>query len=401
MSSQNAGSRLPWALVIANCLGMFAVTSGGSARAPFLIDMSQDLGTSLLAIANLFGVTSIAWAIGSFVAGTFSDLIGRRLFLVGGPVALALSLVGIAQSGSYVTLALWAFLAGVASGCFTGVSLAEVSLRVADNQRGRALAWVMGGQSLTLLLGVPIASYIGASIGWRGVNVCIGALALVSALALYATSQPRSTPTRKAGGGDKGLGTSFRALTGSVLGLLGAAVAERVCFALVAIYFATFLQKTYGLSLTAVALPLAIFAAGNILGTLAGGVVGDRWSRRWTFAISMAASGLAALALFYGRELTLPVAVTIAFIYSLLNALSRPSIMALIADVPAEARGTVMGLNSTAASFGWLAAGMLGGWIVDGLGAFSAFAPLIGALAALAAVLALAVTRVPGKLETP
>ena len=67
---------------------------------------------------------------------------------------------------------------------------------------------------------------------------------------------------------------------------------------------------------------------------------------------------------------------------------SRPSLMAALADVPSEVRGTVMGLNSTAASAGWLAAAALGGWILSTIG-FSGFGPLAGALAILGAVLAL------------
>ncbi len=386
---------MPWAIVLANCLGMFAVTSGGSTRAPFLIDMSQDFGTTLLAIANLFGVTSIAWAVGSFLAGTLSDLIGRRAFLVGGPVLLALSLVGVAFSGSYFSLTLWSFVAGVASGIFTGVSLAEVSIHVPDTHRGQALSWVMGGQSLTLLLGVPLASWIGASIGWRGVNVCVGGLAFAAALALLATSRPLPAASEGEGGRPRSAGLIWQALNGPVLGLLAGAVAERVCFAIVAIYFATFLQTTFDLSLAEVAVPLAVFAAGNIVGMLAGGIAGDRWSRRWTFAGTMAASGLAALALF-GWPADLIVTVTLGFAYSLFNALARPSIMALIADVPAEARGTVMGLNSTAASFGWLAAAMLGGWIADRAGDFTAFAPLIVVLALLSGAMALFATRPRG-----
>ena len=39
-----------------------------------------------------------------------------------------------------------------------------------------------------------------------------------------------------------------------------------------------------------------------------------------------------------------------------------------LADVPSEVRGTVMGLNSTIASVGWLAAAMVGGWVFAGIG---------------------------------
>jgi predicted MFS family arabinose efflux permease len=46
-------------------------------------------------------------------------------------------------------VAVWATVAGGCSGTFTGVVFAEISARVQDHQRGRAVSWVMSGQSLT------------------------------------------------------------------------------------------------------------------------------------------------------------------------------------------------------------------------------------------------------------
>mgnify|MGYP003606187618 CR=1 FL=1 len=51
---------MPWALLAAACFGMFAASSSGTTRAPFLIEMSRDLSTSLPMVANLMAATSIA-----------------------------------------------------------------------------------------------------------------------------------------------------------------------------------------------------------------------------------------------------------------------------------------------------------------------------------------------------
>src|SRR3954447_15460302 len=92
---------MPWALLAAACLGMFAASSSGSTRAPFLIDMARDLATSLPLVANLMALPSVAWGVSLIFAGAWSDRFGRRPFLVGGPVALALCMVGVSWSGSY------------------------------------------------------------------------------------------------------------------------------------------------------------------------------------------------------------------------------------------------------------------------------------------------------------
>ena len=377
--------RLPWALLAAASLGMFAASASGTTRAPFLIDMARDLSTSLPLVGNLVAATSISWGIASAFAGALSDRWGRRPFLVGGPVALALSMIGVAQAGDFVSVAAWAMLAGACSGMFAGAIFAEVSERASDGQQGRALGWVMSGQSLTLLVGVPLAAWVGSYIGWRGVNLCVGALAAAAAVSLMLTSARRAEPGRAPGIAAPSLRS---ALSGPVLRLLAMGIAERVCYGLTAVYFATFLQVTYDLPLQAVAIPLALFATGNILGTIVGGQLADRLGHRlWVFAISMLASGVAALALF-GWCPNVKISVMLGFAYVFLNGIARPSLLASLGDTPPHIRGTVMGLNSTSASLGWIGAAGLGGWMMASQG-FAGFGPLAAGMAVLAAVLAL------------
>jgi predicted MFS family arabinose efflux permease len=80
--------------------------------------------------------------------------------------------------------------------------------------------------------------------------------------------------------------------------------------------------------------------------------------------------------------------VALGFAYVFVNAIARPSLMAALADVPDGVRGTVLGLNVTSASLGWLGAAALGGWIMAQHG-FAGFGPLAAGVAALGGALAL------------
>ena len=377
--------RLPWALLAAASLAMFTAAASGTTRAPFLIDMARDLRVSVPLVANLVAITSISWGLASMFAGAGSDRWGRRPFLIGGPLALAVASSGVATAETFLGVVAWATLGGGCSGMFTGVIFTEVSGRVSAGQQGRALGWVMSGQSLTLLVGVPVAAWVGSSIGWRGVNLCVAALAAASAIGLIATTAARvDTGTASA----RRVPSMRVALTRPVLQLLGMGIAERVCYGLVAVYYATFLQSTYGLQLNAVALPLAAFAMGNILGTLLGGQLADRMSnRRAIFAAAMLASAVAAIALF-GWQDDLAAAVALGFVYVFFNAIARPSLMASLTDVPEHVRGTVMGLNVTCSSIGWLGAAALGGWMIATFG-FAGFGPLAATVAVIGGGLAL------------
>ncbi|MDO9710789.1 MFS transporter [Paracraurococcus lichenis] len=377
--------RMPWALLAACCFGMFAASSSGTTRAPFLIDMARDLSASLPLVANLMALTSVSWGIASLLAGAGSDRWGRRPFLVGGPIGLAGCMVGLSTSAGFPEAAAWSTLAGGCAGGFTGVLMTEASARTVDRQRGRALGWVMAGQSLTLLVGVPMAAWIGTFVGWRGVNLCAAGLAVLAAAGLFLTTLRPVDGPRAAGAARPSLRA---AMSGPVLRLLAMGTAERICYGMTAVYFATFLQTTYGLTLGEVALPLAVFALGNILGTVLGGQMADRLrDRLLTFAGAMFGSALAALALF-GWTPGMVTSVALGFAYVLVMAIARPSLMAAMANVPDEVRGTVLGLNVTAASLGWLGAAALGGWMMAEWG-FSGFGPLAAGIAVAGGALAL------------
>jgi predicted MFS family arabinose efflux permease len=389
IAARRAGTdRMPWTLLIVASLAMFTVAASGTTRAPFLIDMARDLSVSVPTVANLVAITSVSWGITSMIAGPGSDRWGRRPFLIGGPLALALSATGVAIADSFLAVAAWATAAGGCCGLFSGVIFTEVSSRASAQQQGRALGWVMSGQSLTLLVGVPLAALVGSWIGWRGVNFCIAVLALITAIALFAVTAGRHAaapaPTRRP--------LMRTALSRPVLRLLGMGIAERICYGLVAVYYATFLQSTYAVALDAVALPLAVFALGNIIGTLLGGHLADRLTDRLgIFAAAMFASAAAALALF-GWRIDVQTSVALGFGYVFFNAIARPSLMASLTDVPEHVRGTVMGLNVACNSIGWLGAAALGGWMIGGFG-FAGFGPLAAVVATIGGSLALSGRR--------
>jgi len=375
---------MPVLLLIAAALGMFTAGASGSVRAPFLIDMARDLDSSIPIIANLLTVNSIAWGGAAFLAGPGSDRYGCRPFLIGGPLGLAVSSIGITFAPNLLLVAVWTTIGGFCCGMFTGPIFTEVSRRVGAHQQGRALGWAMSGQSLTLLVGAPAAAWLGGFIGWRGVFACVGLMGVLSALGFLATASRRAAaPT----------GTHRRApslaavLSGPVLRLLAMGVTERICYGLVVVYFATFLQTTFKLPVSAIVAPLAIFAMGTILGTMAGGQIADRFrNRRLTFALSMLSSATVGLVLFTWTP-NLATTVALGFLYMFCNGIARPSLMASLADVDPHVRGTVMGLSVTSNSMGWLSAAALGGWMVAQFG-FSGFGPLALAVAIISVVLA-------------
>lgn len=376
----------PVVLLVTLCWTTFLVSSAGTAIAPFLLDMARDLGAELAAVGNLVALLSIAWGCMSLTAGTASDRVGRRPILLGGVLTLGAARVGLALSGSYASAAAWQLAAGLGGGTFMGTVFATVSDHVAPGERGRALGWVITGQSLSLVFGVPLFTFLGAFVGWRGATAAHAAITLATALAIWLVV-PRGRGRRAAAG--LPLAAVVTLLRPRLLALLGAGTMERACFAAMAVYLATYLLTAYAVSLSRLAVALALVALGNLAGNLLGGQVADRWpARPLAYAASAVLTGALGLPLMLWQP-GLAASVGLGFAYSLANAVGRPPLMAALSEVSSEARGAIFGLNITTGSVGWLGATALGGWLITrfgfgSLGLFSALTALAGAALAVA-----------------
>ena len=171
---------------------------------------------------------------------------------------------------------------------------------------------------------------------------------------------------------------------------MGASIAERTCFGLVATFFATYLQLAHGFGLADLAVPLALVAGGNFLGNMLGGRLSDAVrDRAMLYAVTALGTGAVAVALFVMVPATVP-AIGLAVLYGLVNGMSRPALISLLSSVPAEVRGTVLGINITCASIGWVTSAIVGGmlaatgdwamlgWVVAGLGVAGAGLGVLG-----------------------
>jgi predicted MFS family arabinose efflux permease len=368
------------------CLATFLVNGSATAIAPFLLEVARDLSTDLAAAGNLVSLSSLTWGVASLFAGAASDRLGRKPILLFGLVVLIASPLGVALANDYAVAAAWRLVGGVGGGAFMGTVFAAVSDQFPAAERGRALGWIVTGQSLSLVLGVPLVTFIGAFVGWRGATGMLGLAILVATLGVWFVL-PRSVSQRGDRQGPRI--PILKLLTPRVVALFGANTMERLCFAAVVVYLATYLIASYGVSLQELALGLALVALGNLVGNVIGGHITDRLpARPLVAAVTLAVTAALALPLLLWQP-GVATSIALGLAYSLVNALGRPALLAAVSEVSSEARGTLMGLNITFSSFGWLGASALGGVLItsfgfEALGILAAAAGLIGAaLAAL------------------
>lgn len=381
-------------MLVALSAATFAVTSSGSATAPFMQDIGRDLAVDLPAVAHLFSVQALAWGSAALVMGVLSDRLGRRAFLVGGIVLIGATRLGFSASADYSVALMWQLASGIGGGAFMGNVFATVSDHMPMGTRGRALSWVITGQSLSLVLGVPLVTLLGTLGGWRGALAAHGTLTVLLAVAVRLAT-PHDPPRHADAHRTKPPLSNLA--QPRLICLLGAGTTERICFASLAIYLPVYLQRSYGVGLAGLALALALVALGNLIGNVIGGRIADRTrARARVVAITSTFAGALALPTLLWQP-GLAASVGLGFGFSFMNAAGRPSLLAMLSEVPSELRGALFGLNVTMNSLGWLLAGSLGATLLaaagfGALGIFCSAVALIGA--ALASVGGLRKVRV-------
>jgi MFS transporter, DHA1 family, inner membrane transport protein len=355
----------PRLLLVVATLATFLVTTTGSSLAPYLKSVAGDLGRDLAAASILVSAQALSWGGFSLVAGSLSDRVGRRPILAGSLLVLGFARLAFARCESYESALAMQIVTGIGGGAFMASIFAAVADRVPPEERGSALGWVITGQSLSLVLGVPLVTLLGDFGGWRVAIAAHGSVVAVAALVVWYAVLPDHPGAHRSAEEPVSLRD---VVTGPTMCLLLAGTMERIGFATMAIYFALFLQSHYGVSFSRLALAMFLVALGNLAGNTLGGRIADRSRRRVRlFAVALGTASIVVLPLM-AWPLNLWLSVTLGAFYSAVNALGRPALMATLSDVPREVRGALLGFNITMASMGWLAAGAIGGFLVTHAG---------------------------------
>ena len=122
----------------------------------------------------------------------------RLLLVLAGALVVSTALCGIADT--YASLLAARLLNALAHGVFWAIVASSAASIVAPARRGVALATIYAGSSVGIVLGVPIATFVGERLGWHAAFGAVAALAVV-AFAILAT-MPSMPPAKPSALGD-------------------------------------------------------------------------------------------------------------------------------------------------------------------------------------------------------
>jgi predicted MFS family arabinose efflux permease len=161
-------------------LGAFAIGMEGLMIAGLLPVIADHLQVSLSAAGWLVICFSAVYAVAAPLAAALLASFERRSVLITGMTVFALGNLACAVAPDFATLIVARLITAVAAGVYMPAAMAYAGVSVSPEHRGRALGLVGGGVTASLVLGVPLGTWIGTVGNWRWPFFAVAALGAVA-----------------------------------------------------------------------------------------------------------------------------------------------------------------------------------------------------------------------------
>jgi DHA1 family inner membrane transport protein len=263
-------SRSGWA-ELALGVGGFGIGTGEFVTMGLLPNVAGELGVSVPSAGHIVSAYALGVVIGAPLIAVIAARWSRHRLLLALMACFAAGSFASALAPGYLSLIAVRFVAGLPHGAYFGVASLVAASLVPANERARAIGRMMLGLTGATLAGVPLATWIGQTLGWRAAFVLVGAIGVLTC-ALIFRCVPRAGPAKDASPARelKALGRKQVWLT---LGIGSVGFGGLFC---VYSYITPTLTQVAGLPERYVPFVLAVFGVGLILGNLIGSRLADR-----------------------------------------------------------------------------------------------------------------------------
>ena len=274
-------------ILFALAMGGFAIGTSEFVVMGLITEIARGLGVTEPQVGHVISAYALGVVVGAPLLAILGNRLSRRSLLLCLMGFYAVGNLASALAPGYATLMLARFVAGLPHGAYFGIA-ALVAARISPpDQRGLAVGRVMLGLSISLLVGNPLATWLGQSFGWRWAFAVVSVIALAT-VAMTARVLPRGMNAPRPDA-LRELRDFNRKPVWLALGIGAIGFAGMFC---VFSYLSPTLVNVTGVRESFVPFGLVAFGIGGILGTLGGGWLFDRFGFRavprvllWSIAV--------------------------------------------------------------------------------------------------------------------
>ncbi len=366
----------------------------------FLNDMIQSIIPSIYPIlkANFdfsfaqIGIITLVFQMTSSIlqpfTGLYADRHPRPYALSVGMCFTLTGLLLLAFANNYLAILIAVSIVGFGSSVFHPTASRVTQMASGGKKSLAQSIFQVGGNGRSalgpLLAAIIILPYGQHSISWFALAALLAALIMIrlgawyKARLKYIVKHPQKTP-------ELNTNISKRAKYGALAILILLVFSKYFYTSCITSYFTFFLIDRFGVSVRASQLFLFVFLAAFAIGTVAGGMLGDRFGRKYVIWFSILGAAPFALAMPY---VGLTWTIVCCFLSGLIIASAFSSIVVYATDLMPDKVGMIAGVffglmfglgGLGSAFFGWLADKTS----IEFIFQVSAFLPLLGIIAGL------------------
>jgi DHA1 family inner membrane transport protein len=368
--------------LLALAIGAFGIGVTEFAPMGMLPAIATDLGVSIPTAGLLVSAYAMGVLIGAPLMTLTTSKVPRRTLLIALMGIFTVGNLLSALSTSYTTLLLARVLTSFNHGAFFGVGSVVAASVVAPEKRAGAVAGMFLGLTIATIGGVPLATWVGETIGWRsafGGIAALGAIAMVS-LRIALPALPGAE------GGN--MLAEVRVLgRGAVLKALGLTVLGSGAMFTVFTYIAPILREQAHASTGFVTGMLVLFGIGMTIGNVWGGRAADRAPQR---TLVVALGLLTAVLVVFAAIMQWPLAAAVAIlVWGFATFAIVPPLQMRVMEAAHDAPNLASAVNIGAFNLGNAIGAALGGAVISHQLGYPAVALAGAAMAASALVLVL------------
>lgn len=356
-------------ILAALTLGGFAIGTSEFSAMGLMPDMVKSFGVTEPQVGHLISAYALGVVVGAPLLAILGGRLPRRALLLALMGFYALGNLISASAPDYLSMMLARFVAGLPHGAYFGVAALTAVAISRPEERGKAVSLTMFGLTLAILVGNPLATWMGQTIGWRWAFVLVSVVAM-AAVALIAAFMPRERAEQPRRALDE-LRAFNRLPVWQALGIGAIGFAGLFC---VFSYLAPTMLQVTRVSAAWIPLGLAGFGLGGVIGNFAGGWLFDRLRFR---AVPVILLGAAAVLLLFplaaGSLWTILPATAAVGLMGALGPVLQTHLMDVAGDAQtlaaashhaafnaANALGPWLGGMAISAGWGWTSTGYVG-----------------------------------------
>ncbi|MGX5717576.1 MFS transporter [Arthrobacter sp. MAHUQ-56] len=353
-----------------------------------LKEVEQGLAISTPEAGHLISAYALGVVVGAPLLAAVGAKLPRKRLALGLLLFFTLANLSSFAAPDYGTMLVSRFAAGLPHGAFFGVAAVIAASLVPPTRRGWAISMVMAGLSVSNVVGVPFATWLGQTYGWRLLFVLVGAIGVLAFLLVW-----RFVPFRQAHP------------DASILRELGALKRLQVWLALlVGIvgfggFFATYTYIAHtmtgvaGIPSALIPLVVALYGLGMVAGNIVGGRLADKSVMGTLYRVLPAIA--VALVVYAVAAHWAWSAFVMVFVIGAAGSMLIPALQTRLLDASSDAPSLASSLNHAALNVANALGAFLGGLVIS-LGWGFVAPALVGAVLA---VLGFGVALVSGLLE--